>query len=294
MEAKVRRFVRRALRRLRGKKRRGAGPRESLFADRWLSALLDQLTREEGKRIRPSYTWGVLHAAHLARALGVRRISALELGVAGGNGLCALERAAIRAEELFGVDIDVFGFDSGVGLPPPRDYRDLPNLFSGGDYAMDADRLRERLERAQLLIGPLDETIRPFLESGPAAIAFIAFDLDYYTSTMDALLLLEAHHELLMPRVHCYFDDVMLYTISDYAGERLAITEFNETHEQRKISPIYGLRYRLPRRFRDSSFSEQYYMAHIFQHPRYNERDGLVSPRAGKVALRLRPRRRSP
>ncbi|MHC4129678.1 MAG: hypothetical protein ACYSUA_16250, partial [Planctomycetota bacterium] len=41
------------------------------------------------------------------------RISALEFGVAGGNGLLALERAAMRLAEIFGVEIDVYGFDSG-------------------------------------------------------------------------------------------------------------------------------------------------------------------------------------
>src|SRR6187549_2659720 len=46
----------------------------------------------------PQYTWGVLQAAHLATTLGIRRISVIEFGVAGGNGLVALERAFERAE----------------------------------------------------------------------------------------------------------------------------------------------------------------------------------------------------
>ena len=32
-------------------------------------------------------------------------------------------------------------------------------------------------------------------------------------------------------------------THSDFAGERLAIAEFNVAHQMRKISPVYGLKY---------------------------------------------------
>ena len=36
-------------------------------------------------RARPHFAWGILHAAHLAKALKIDRISAIEFGVAGGN-----------------------------------------------------------------------------------------------------------------------------------------------------------------------------------------------------------------
>src|SRR4051812_4939861 len=50
-----------------------------------------------GVDARPQYLWPVLHAAHSASALGIPAIAALEFGVAGGNGLLALERAAKAA-----------------------------------------------------------------------------------------------------------------------------------------------------------------------------------------------------
>ena len=64
-------------------------------AYRWLNWLLDTSVREAHGRLRPNYTWALLHAGHLAKTLGIRRISAIEFGVAGGNGLLALENAAV-------------------------------------------------------------------------------------------------------------------------------------------------------------------------------------------------------
>ena len=52
---------------------------------------------QNGVETRPQYLWPLLHAAHVARALKLPKIAALEFGVAGGNGLLALERAAAAA-----------------------------------------------------------------------------------------------------------------------------------------------------------------------------------------------------
>src|SRR6185503_11087279 len=71
----------------------------------------------------PPYAYGVFFAAQLAAALGIERISALELGVAGGRGLLALERIAAAVERRFPVRIDVYGFDTGEGMPEAQDYR---------------------------------------------------------------------------------------------------------------------------------------------------------------------------
>jgi len=56
-------------------------------------------------------------------------------------------------------------------------------------------------------------------------------------------MLFEAEQEIFMPRIYCYFDDIMGASCSEFTGERLAISEFNALHERRKISPIYGLKY---------------------------------------------------
>ncbi|MGH7278645.1 MAG: hypothetical protein ACREJG_08150 [Candidatus Rokuibacteriota bacterium] len=246
------------------------------FAYRWLNFVLTGLLAPAGDELRPNYTWGILHAAHLARALGVSRISAIEFGVAGGNGLLAMERAADRIEPIFGVGIDVHGFDTGAGLPEPRDYRDAPNLYTRTAYTMDVEKLRKRLTRAQLHLGLIEETMRTFMASQPAPVGFISFDVDYYSSTLDAFQLLAAPEALLLPRIHCYFDDALGFTHSDFTGERLAIAEFNRTHSSRKISQIYGLRHFVPRRHANEAWVEIMYLVHVFDHSLYGKPDGLV------------------
>ena len=62
---------------------------------------------ERGIDTRPQYMWGVLLAVRVARALSLGSIAAIELGVAGGNGLLALERAAAAGSLLSGVDVAV-------------------------------------------------------------------------------------------------------------------------------------------------------------------------------------------
>lgn len=59
-------------------------------------------------------------------------------------------------------------------------------------------------------------------------------------------------------------------------GERLAISEFNQAHLNRQISQIYGMRFCLPRKYREANWTEKLFMAHIVEHPLYNEWDGLV------------------
>jgi hypothetical protein len=237
--------------------------------------------------LRQSYAWGVLQGVNLARALGVDRVSVIEFGVAGGNGQMALEEIAERVEKIFPVGIDIYGFDSGAGLPPPRDHRDVPNLTSEGLYCMDHEKLRQRLRRARLVLGPIEHTMSKFLESAPAPIAFVSCDLILYTSTVHALKVLEGDHSVLLPRIHWYCDDVLGFTYGDHNGERLAISEFNTVHEMRKVSPIYGLKYYLPSRLANEMWVDKFWIAHIFDHPLYGRRDNLV--RRHNLQLRSDP-----
>jgi hypothetical protein len=242
----------------------------------WLNWLLETSVRKSQGRLRPNYTWAMLQAAHLAKTLGIPRISAIEFGVAGGNGLLALEDAAVLVKQEMAIEVDVYGFDTGAGLPRPLDYRDLPNLFTETDYQMDVEKLKARLKRARLILGLVQKTVPEFLLSNPAPIGFISIDVDYYTSTAEVLAALECDQDLLLPRIHCYFDDIMGFTFSEYTGERLAIAEFNDSHQMRKISPIFGLKYFLPRRYFSHLWCEQMYIAHIFDHDLYGRDDGLV------------------
>jgi hypothetical protein len=257
------------------------------FAYPWLNSVCTSILKE-GRAVRkPSYIWGMVHGAHLARNLGIQAISVIEFGVAGGNGLVAMESVAEKIEAIFEMRIDVFGFDTGKGLPKPQDYRDMPNLYLEAAFPMDVEKLKKRLKKARLHLGLVKDTVGDFICSGPPPIAFASIDLDYYSSTMEAFKVLEADAACLLPRVHCYFDDIMGFTNSEFNGERLAIAEFNNAHESRKISPIFGFKHFLPPRHANDEWVEKMYMAHLFEHPMYGQYDGLVRrPFSGGTKLR--------
>jgi hypothetical protein len=221
---------------------------------------------------RPQFLVGLLFAARRARAEGVAAICAIEFGVAGGNGLLALERAASAAAELLGVDAEVFGFDTGTGMPPPVDHRDVPWTIPEGVFELDEPALRARLTTAELVLGPVAQTVPEWLRSERAPLAFAAFDLDYYSATADALTVFDAPARRLLPRVVCYFDDLFGLGWSDFAGERAAIADFNAAHEQRKVGKVHGLRYDLPDEQLPLPWHEQVYLAHLFDHPDYCKR----------------------
>jgi hypothetical protein len=217
----------------------------------------------------PHYAYGTYWSAFLAKQLGVPRISVIEFGVAGGRGLVALERASSEIERELGVGIDVYGFDSGGGMPQPVDYRDLPHIWGQGFYKMDEAKLRASLQKAQLILGDVRDTLPPFLASLAAPIGFVAFDLDYYSSTKAAFGVFEGDQTTVLPRVHCYFDDVAsndLGCMNEYVGELLAIREFNESHPRRKICKFENLRLSRPRW---EDWQEKMYVFHSFDHPEY-------------------------
>ena len=220
---------------------------------------------------RPNYGYALLYAAKQARNLGIQKISAIEFGVAAGNGLIELEKMAEKVTKLTKVSIDIFGFDMGTGLPAPSDYRDLPYIFKRGFYKMDRENLQAKLKKTtRLVLGDVANTISDFIKTGIAPLGFAAFDLDFYNSTMHAMKILSSGHDKLLPRVYCYFDDTMggreeLY--NEYTGELLAIREFNQQHEDRKIVLIHGL---IHNRIIKSSWCDAMYALHVFDHPLYN------------------------
>jgi hypothetical protein len=217
------------------------------------------------------YAYGVYYAARSAASLGIPRITAIEFGVAGGRGLVALEQASAEIERDTGVGIDVVGFDTGEGMPPAVDYRDLPHIWGAGFYKMEPEKLRARLQRAQLVLGDLAVTLPQWMRDPQRSpLGFVAFDLDYYSSTKVALGLFEGDEASHLPRVYCYFDDVCctaLGCMSEFQGELLAIREFNEAHAQRKIARIEQVRAHRPRW---EIWQERMFAFHNFAHSKYN------------------------
>lgn len=222
---------------------------------------------------RPHYAFGVFHAAKLAKALGLKSMSVVEFGVARGEGLLNLEKLAGEISETIGIEIEVYGFDSADGLPPPQDYRDLPYIWKQGDFLMDHDCLRKELKTARLVIGDVKDTMTAFFETyKPAPIGFIAFDLDYYSSTRDALKIFLTRDEYILPRVLCFFDDIMdeqaTQLFNEFTGELLAIKEFNDGANNKKLCKVNGLS---QKRYFKSSWPEAIYAMHAFKHSLYNK-----------------------
>jgi len=218
----------------------------------------------------PHYAYGAYWSAYLAKQLGIRRITVVEFGVAGGRGLLNLQSASQQIEAELGVGIDVVGFDTGGGMPDPIDYRDLPHIWGKGFYKMDHEKLRKQLTTAKLILGDVRDTVPAFLATpGLAPVGFVAFDLDYYSSTKTAFRIFEDGDTKCLPRVHCYFDDVAsndLGCMNEYVGELLAIREFNEAHARQKICKFENLRLSRPRW---EHWQEKMYVYHNFDHPEY-------------------------
>lgn len=217
------------------------------------------------------YAYIVLQAAQLASRLGYDRISVIEFGVAGGTGLLWMEKYARKAEELFGLKVEVYGFDTGEGLPPPEDFRDLPYHWKPGFFHMDSEKLQSRLTKAQLVLGNVEDTVDSFFSKyDPAPVAAVSHDMDFYSSTMAGLRLFDAEDSRLLPRVFCYFDDVIggdVELYSDFTGERLAIEEYNASHADRKIAVPYHLRGSRS----IGQWQHHIWALHNFKHARYNE-----------------------
>lgn len=222
---------------------------------------------------RPHYAYGVYHAASMAKKLGIAGISVVEFGVAGGNGLIALENVAEEVGRSLGVEVSVAGFDAGTGLPPASDYRDLAHVWGEGDYQMDVPALKAKLRSStRLVLGPVKETVTDFVKELRLPIGFISFDLDYYSSTKDAFRILDGPVASRLPRIYTYFDDLVWpeeACHNPYVGEYLAIREFNEEHANQKICQLANLRWM---QAHASQWHEQLYVAHEFTHPLYTQR----------------------
>jgi len=220
---------------------------------------------------RPHYAYGVQQAAVLAQRLKIPRISVIEFGVAGGQGLVELDRMARLATEATGVAIDVYGFDRGEGLPKPNDFRDLPYIWREGDFRMDLPALRAKVPSAKLVLGDIEATIPTFLQSESVApVGFVSIDVDYYSSTVAALKLFRGDPQSYLPRVFCYLDDTVgdddQIVHCEYVGELRAIKEFNESSDKIKIAAINGLS---AKRAIAAPWNDLIYVAHIFDHPDY-------------------------
>jgi hypothetical protein len=237
---------------------------------------------------RPHYGLCIYEAAQLATRLGYPKISVIEFGCGGGNGLLNAEMHIAEISKLLPVTIELYGFDSGEGLPEGEDYRDLLHYFRPGQFPMTTKVLQSRLRFAKLVLGNVKDTCRTFFsEYNPAPIGAIFHDLDFYSSTRDALTLFDGDSRYFLPRAFMYFDDIIgdnTWLANEYVGEQLAIQEFNQSHPTKKIVPNR----RLPLRYFDAPWAHQIYNYHDFAHPDYTVFVGAPEQVSHEAGIRLR------
>ncbi len=219
--------------------------------------------------LRPQHAFGLLDAADRAKLYGIKKIIAIEFGVASGTGLLNLCELALRITRESGIEIEVVGFDSGSGMPEIRTYKDHPEAYQPGFYPMvDRKRLEAALPaNGRLIIGAVADTVPAFTAqlTERAPIGFVSFDLDYHWSTVEALQVFTDAPRCYLPMVTIYLDDVNADIHNPWCGELAAVHEFNERDEMRKIAPMNFLRE--ARMFKNAKWIGQMYVLHVFDNP---------------------------
>lgn len=186
----------------------------------------------------PAYALGLQTACKYARLASAAGFTAIEFGVAGGNGLMELSKYAAEMSQRTGLKIKVVGFDSGAGLPQGTDYRDAPWLWNPGDFPCNVNKLRLVLPtEIELVVGQIQKMLPHWFEERPRLpVGFVSVDVDYYSSTASILETLgNVDVRCLLPFVSFYFDDVLRYLTPRCTGESAALDEFNRSHDRRQF-----------------------------------------------------------
>jgi hypothetical protein len=232
--------------------------------------------------VRQQHAYGLLAAADLAKSRGLSRVTAIELGVGGGTGLLNICELSERIRRETGVAFDVVGFDTGKGLPPPKDHRDHPELYRSGWFPMDVDAVRAALPaNARLVLGDLSETTHDFIQTldPQAPVGFVTLDVDFYSSSRAALELLKGNANCYLPYFPLYVDDIALPSNTQFAGELLAIKEFNDENAYRKIDFDWNLVHQ--RVFKHAEWLTHMYKVHVLDHAERNDlrhADVVIAP----------------
>lgn len=226
-----------------------------------------------GLEYRPHYALGLIKACTLAKRIQVKKIYALEFGCAGGSGIQDLLYLSSKLHRLTGVQISVKGIDLGSGLCKPESFRDLPYMWDEGFYQCDMAKLEAlRLDKF-ITFGNVTSVLPKLLDEPSlgreAKIGFMAFDMDYYSSTKNALDVISFSDKMkFLPRTPVYFDDTLM-TCRD-TGELRAVYDFNECSDNAKIYPN-----ELEPEFLSLKWRNWIYLAkklmtlHFFDHPEY-------------------------
>ena len=218
--------------------------------------------------VRQHNAYAILKAADAAKGLGLKTVSLAEFGVATGAGLMNMAAIAARVTAVTGIGFKLYGFDTGKGMPPARDYRDHPDMYAQGDFAMDFERLRQKLPpNCELHLGEVGGTVGDFLATLPDSepLGYAVIDVDYYYSAVDALRILGGRPTQYLPLSLIYLDDIWCERHNAACGERLAVAEWNRDHPQRLIERHPFLEQ--SRLFRRARWLGQMHFLHVLDHP---------------------------
>jgi hypothetical protein len=218
--------------------------------------------------LRHHHAYGLLSAADEARELGIARLTVLEFGVSTGAGLLNMADVAAKVTRATGIQFEIYGFDTGQGMPLPRSARDHPELYQAGDFAMNVAELKAQLPgNVTIVLGELEQTVPEFRKtlSTSAPVGFVSLDVDYYFSSKDALQIFSGPAECYLPRTCLYADDIEDVSHNSFCGEQLAMAEFSRDHEFRKIER-YPFLSRM-RVFQRAPWILHIYTVHVLDHP---------------------------
>lgn len=212
---------------------------------------------------RHPYAFGVNSAFQNAALEKIEKIVIIEFGVASGGGLFNLAYIAGKLSKIYNIDYEVIGFDTGKGMPSPVDYKDHPEKYRAGDFPPLSLSEKKLPHKTKIYYGEIDETvnlIKSYNKKG-VKIGFVAVDVDYYTSTVSCLKSLLFEQSMYLSSTVLYFDDIYNIDHNEFCGELLAINEFNQTNNLRKICKMTQLKdWRI---FKNAVWLDQMYFLHV-------------------------------
>jgi len=172
-----------------------------------------------------------------------------EFGVWNGYSMLQAHRAVrLTQSKRVAGKWSYYGFDSFEGLPLSNSNKDVhpradKNTFVSNGLKYVTDLLLGKgfsPSRLQLIPGYFDQVLTETLreELGVNHVAFVNFDVDYYSSTMIAL---EWIKPLLYNGSICFFDDIYFYNGHTNKGQVKCIKDFNSQSDNYGLSVALDL-----------------------------------------------------
>jgi hypothetical protein len=171
-----------------------------------------------------------------------------EFGTGWGGTLAAFMLAAEQVASLHGLSADdfrVFAFDSFEGLPPSVHPADRHTSWQQGAMATSIDVIRQKMEThsfakrvpVHYIKGYFKESLTDGLIERLKAFppAIVTIDVDYYTSTLEALCWLD---RFIASGALIYLDDMWAFHGHPEYGQIRAIRDFRSRNTNGMVIPF--------------------------------------------------------